>query len=103
MTTPKLDTVDMLINIGPQHPSTHGVFRMVLQLDGERVIDCIPHIGYLHRGFEKLAENESYHTVLIHVDRCDYVANFNNEFTYIRSRKAYRNGVSAPASPPKAP
>ncbi|MCX6021207.1 MAG: NADH-quinone oxidoreductase subunit D, partial [Chloroflexi bacterium] len=77
------DIVDMIINVGPQHPSTHGVFRMVLQVDGEKITGCVPHIGYLHRGFEKLAENEPYHTVLIHVDRTDYVSGFNNEHAYI--------------------
>ena len=52
----KLDTVQMMVNMGPQHPSTHGVFRMVLAIDGERIVDVEPHIGYLHRGSEKLCE-----------------------------------------------
>ncbi|MES4792460.1 MAG: hypothetical protein C4321_05270, partial [Chloroflexota bacterium] len=51
------ETVDMTINVGPQHPATHGVFRMVLTVDGEKVVDCEPYIGYLHRGLEKLTEN----------------------------------------------
>src|SRR5690606_6275539 len=54
------DTVDMTINVGPQHPATHGVFRMVLTVDGELVVDCEPYIGYLHRGLEKLTENHDY-------------------------------------------
>ncbi|MBM2827352.1 MAG: nuoD, partial [Dehalococcoidia bacterium] len=83
MVTNKLETVDMTINMGPQHPSTHGVFRMVLRVDGERIIDCEPYIGYLHRGFEKLSENESYQTVLIHLDRTDYIAAYNCEMAYI--------------------
>ena len=56
--TPSL--VEMMINMGPQHPSTHGVFRMVLKVDGERIVDVEPHIGYLHRGSEKLTESETY-------------------------------------------
>jgi NADH-quinone oxidoreductase subunit D len=51
------NTVDMTINIGPQHPATHGVFRMILTVDGELVVGCEPYIGYLHRGLEKLSEN----------------------------------------------
>ncbi len=79
----QLETVDMHINVGPQHPATHGVFRMVLQVDGEKIVNCIPYIGYLHRGFEKLSENEEYHDVIIHLDRTDYISQFNNEFCYL--------------------
>src|ERR1051325_365042 len=78
-----LRTVDMHINIGPQHPATHGVFRMVLNVDGERITDCEPYIGYLHRGFEKLSENEEWHDVIIHLDRTDYLSQFNNELCYL--------------------
>ena len=53
---PELEAEHMLINIGPQHPATHGVLRLVLELDGETVVRCIPHIGYLHCGFEKIGE-----------------------------------------------
>ncbi|HUQ98521.1 MAG TPA: hypothetical protein VM166_03640, partial [Gemmatimonadaceae bacterium] len=53
---PDIDSEHMLINIGPQHPATHGVLRLVLELDGETVVRCIPHIGYLHCGFEKIGE-----------------------------------------------
>ena len=53
---PDFETQDLLINVGPQHPSTHGVFRMILEVDGEIVKDLIPHIGYLHRGAEKLCK-----------------------------------------------
>ena len=52
------EPVEMLLNMGPQHPSTHGVFRMVLWVDGEKIVDMEPHIGYLHRGSEKLCEGE---------------------------------------------
>jgi NADH-quinone oxidoreductase subunit D len=78
-------TVDMMLNMGPQHPSTHGVFRMELRIDGEKIIDVTPHIGYLHRGSEKLSEGEQYHQVVTLFDRLDYLANFNNEFIYCRA------------------
>ncbi len=77
--------IDMMLNMGPQHPATHGVFRMVLTLDGERVVDVTPHIGYLHRGSEKLAENESYGQVVTLFDRLDYIANLNNELVFCRA------------------
>ena len=54
----------MLINIGPQHPATHGVLRLVLELDGETVVRCIPHIGYLHCGFEKIGEYRQYNQII---------------------------------------
>jgi NADH-quinone oxidoreductase subunit D len=73
----------MEINLGPQHPATHGVLRMVLTLDGERVIKVVPHIGYLHRGIEKLAENLEYFQITPLLDRLDYVANINNELSYV--------------------
>ena len=79
------ETVDMMLNMGPQHPATHGVFRMVLTVDGERVADVTPHIGYLHRGSEKLAENESYGQVVTLFDRLDYVSNLNNELIFCRA------------------
>ena len=75
-------TIDMMLNMGPQHPSTHGVFRMELRIDGEKIIDVKPHIGYLHRGSEKLSEGEQYHQVVTLFDRMDYLANFNNELVY---------------------
>ena len=76
------EPVEMLLNMGPQHPSTHGVFRMVLWVDGEKVTDVEPHIGYLHRGSEKLCEGEQFHQVITLFDRMDYLANFNNELVY---------------------
>jgi NADH-quinone oxidoreductase subunit D len=77
--------VEMLLNMGPQHPSTHGVFRLVLWVDGEKIVRAEPHIGYLHRGSEKLCEGEQYHQVITLFDRLDYVANFNNEWAYCRA------------------
>ena len=69
-----LEGEPMLLNMGPQHPATHGVLRLVLQLDGERVIRCIPHIGYLHTGFEKTCEFREWNQVVPYTDRMDYLA-----------------------------
>ena len=84
-TEPQLDTVEMMMNMGPQHPATHGVFRMVLSIDGERVMDMVPHIGYLHRGSEKLCENEQYSQIITLFDRLDYISNFNNELVICKA------------------
>jgi NADH-quinone oxidoreductase subunit D len=72
----------MTINVGPQHPSTHGVFRMVLTVDGELVKDCEPYIGYLHRGLEKLTENSDYRQSMGWWDRTDYLAGMACEGAY---------------------
>jgi NADH-quinone oxidoreductase subunit D len=72
----------MVINLGPQHPSTHGVLRLEVLLEGEIVKEVVPHIGYLHRCFEKHAENVPYNQVIPFVDRLDYVAAMNNEHIY---------------------
>lgn len=72
----------MVINMGPQHPSTHGVLRLVLELDGERVMKCTPHIGYLHTGIEKLSEHHNYTQNITHYCRMDYLAPMNNELAY---------------------
>ncbi len=68
----------MLINIGPQHPATHGVLRLVLELEGETVLRCIPHIGYLHSGFEKLGEYRHYNQIIPLTDRTDYLSPMAN-------------------------
>lgn len=73
---------EMIINLGPQHPSTHGVLRLEVLMDGEIVKEVVPHIGYLHRCFEKHAENMPYNQVIPFVDRLDYVASMNNEHAY---------------------
>jgi NADH-quinone oxidoreductase subunit D len=78
----ELETLDIDINMGPQHPSTHGVFRMVLTVDGERVVDVEPHIGYMHRGGEKLSENMDFRQAIGYQDRTDYLAQFLNEQAY---------------------
>jgi NADH-quinone oxidoreductase subunit D len=62
------------INMGPSHPATHGVLQLVLQLDGERVVKCVPHLGYLHRGMEKIAENRTYLQFIPYTDRMDYLS-----------------------------
>lgn len=72
----------MKINIGPQHPATHGVLRLVLELDGEIIKSCEPIIGYLHRGMEKMAENRTYLQYLPMVDRIDYLSGFFNAFAF---------------------
>jgi NADH-quinone oxidoreductase subunit D len=73
---------EMILNMGPQHPSTHGVLRLELQTDGEVVQKIIPHIGYLHRCFEKHAENVDYPGVIPYTDRMDYIASMNNSLGY---------------------
>ena len=74
-----LEEGEMLVNMGPQHPSTHGVLRVVLKLDGEKVVDLDPVLGYLHRGIEKLCEEATYTTVLTYVDPMDYLGTMHNE------------------------
>ena len=76
-------TETMTLNMGPQHPSTHGVLRLVLELDGEVVVKVTPHIGYLHRGIEKLSEHRTYHQILPLTDRLDYLAPMSNNLGYI--------------------
>lgn len=73
---------EMILNMGPQHPSTHGVLRLELQTDGEVVQKITPHIGYLHRCFEKHAENVDYPGVIPYTDRMDYIASMNNSLGY---------------------
>lgn len=79
------ESVEMLVNMGPQHPSTHGVFRMVLHVDGELITNVESHIGYLHRGSEKLCEGEQYHQIVTLFDRLDYISNFCNELVFCRA------------------
>ena len=81
--TPDGDALDLMVNMGPQHPSTHGVFRLLIWIDGEKVIRSESHIGYLHRGSEKLSEGEQYSQVVTLFDRLDYVSNLNCEWAYV--------------------
>ncbi len=90
-----LDTVDMTVNVGPQHPATHGVFRMVLTVDGERVVGCEPYIGYLHRGLEKLTENADYRQAMGWWDRTDYLAGMCCEGAYVMAVERLA-GIEAP-------
>lgn len=82
ITTEKLKTEEMILNMGPQHPSTHGVLRLELELEGELIVNVKPHIGYLHRCFEKHAEAMTYPQVIPYTDRMDYLASMYNEFGY---------------------
>ena len=79
---PDLEGEHMLINIGPQHPATHGVLRLVLELDGETVVRCIPHIGYLHCGFEKIGEYRQYNQIIPWTDREDYLNSIGNNVAF---------------------
>ena len=80
-----IQTEPVTINLGPQHPSTHGVFRLRVTLDGEAVIDVEPVFGYLHRGTEKLAEERSYTQIVTLTDRLDYVSSMTNNLAYVRA------------------
>jgi len=80
--TGELRQETMIINMGPQHPSTHGVLRLVLELDGETVIRCKPVIGYLHTGIEKNTEYRTWMQGVTYVTRADYLSPFFNELAY---------------------
>lgn len=95
---PETDRETMTINMGPSHPSTHGVLRLVLELDGETVVKCTPHIGYLHTGIEKTMENLSYYKALVLTDREDYLSNLCNNLAYSLAVEKLMNV----AIPPKA-
>jgi NADH-quinone oxidoreductase subunit D len=90
-----LKTEPFILNVGPQHPSTHGVFRMRVTLDGEVVVDVEPVIGYLHRGIEKLAESRTYTQIIPLTDRLDYLASMTNNFGYVLAVEKLA-GIKAP-------
>ena len=82
---PMFDTSELVLNMGPQHPSTHGVLRVILRLDGERVVDADVVIGYIHRGIEKLSENRDWTQIILLTDRMDYVAAATNNIGYCQT------------------
>jgi len=86
---------EMVLNMGPQHPATHGVLRLLIKLDGETVLASVPELGYLHRGYEKLAENCSYHEFIPHTDRLDYLSPLSNNVAYVLAIEKLL-GIEAP-------
>jgi len=84
----RLHTEEFLVNMGPQHPATHGVLRLILKMDGEQVISVTPDIGFLHRNFEKICENRTYPQIMPYTDRLDYVAAMTNNWAYARTVEA---------------
>jgi NADH-quinone oxidoreductase subunit D len=91
----ELDTGDMVLNIGPQHPATHGTLRLVVRLDGERVVSADPIIGYMHRGYEKLTEFRTYPQITTLINRIDWLSSFANEVPFIHAAEQLM-GIEAP-------
>jgi len=86
---------EMVLNMGPQHPATHGVLRLLLRLDGERIVACVPDLGYLHRGYEKMAENMTYYEYIPHTDRLDYISPMANNVAWVLAVEKLA-GIEAP-------
>ncbi|HYC78773.1 MAG TPA: NADH-quinone oxidoreductase subunit D [Planctomycetota bacterium] len=87
---------EMLLNMGPQHPSTHGVFRVVIRTDGEIVVDCEPHVGYLHRCFEKHCENVTFLQSVLYTDRLDYLTSMGNNLGFSIAVEKLFDGLVVP-------
>ena len=85
----------MILNMGPQHPATHGVLRLLIKLDGETVMAAVPELGYLHRGYEKIAESSTYHEFIPHTDRLDYLSPLSNNVAYVLAVEKLA-GIEAP-------
>ncbi len=92
----ELRSEEMVLNVGPQHPSTHGVFRLVVTLDGEQIVDADPVVGYLHRGTEKLAEDLQYTQIIPYTDRLDYLSSMLNNYALVHTIE-YAMDLEVPA------
>ncbi len=91
----ELEAEDMVLNIGPQHPATHGTLRVVVKLDGERVVTADPVIGYMHRGYEKIVEYRTYPQITTLINRIDWLSSFANEVPFIHAAERLM-GIEAP-------
>src|SRR3954467_9345340 len=91
----EIETEGMTLNLGPQHPATHGTLRIVAKLDGEQVVSCEPVMGYMHRGYEKLTEVRTYPQVTTLINRIDWLGSFANEVPFILAAERLMN-IEAP-------